>query len=546
VSELIILYSENKPKQQHSMARNKQRAGFISPILPGYKALRPAINTKPIAPVGPQVGTTSIIGNMNSPKPIISAKEQTAGAKRKGRVKTINAALPTASGTLAGFLSVSKDDSSSSSDSFEVANNRTLFYDDARSAPVTFDMSLVDTTCVMPLERVIGNNTSSTGLKGSKFMINLASFARGAADTGTSTAGYPVYDHYRTLYSSMSKTVMATIRSKLIDSFSFNNFYNYINKIGFALEMYYSLDAILSYRSDTDDKNAGVIELQSKLSTSEIYNAQNELRRNLKGYWFPEKYSQLIRWIYQIYKTSNNYQACNYVFSPCPFYIYDAPSTDISAMVVTVLDSINTDLSNSADSETFAKISSVLGQTYPNGLIRGFPLSSNTACYNPQHYEIFVNQPVWYSLGAGTEPQHYPDASLGNNIVYARDCNPGERSGLPFVLQNVLGGTDTIDFFRAILNTGFANHDYRTNKFCMIALTGGNIGKHEWYPRTHMTIIPNEAADVHQIELDHSTSAITSMQSVPRSGFQRVYFDNATAPLITLRNFMDDIFDFVV
>lgn len=507
---------------------------FVPSLRPPSVGTAKAINTRPNTSL-----TASSKRVENLAQTMLQGESQSKSGKKK--TKRSNRGKGGDTYTNPSFSESSSD--SSSNDNFNVETKRTVFYDDRRTEPVKFDMPISDTTAILPLEKVATTATVNSN-DNTKLMVNTATYVRNAFTEGNSTVGYPVYDHYKTLFAQMSKTVMATIKSKLIDDFTFGNFYNYIMRVASALECYYTLDAILSYSSQTDDKNSGIINVQSRLTEADLFTAQNELRRALKGHWFPNKFSELIRWTYQIYKTSPTHQGCNYMFFPTDVLLYKDVTVDIAGPMLSLVNSQISNLNDGPNALLSSKLASVLGQTYPEGIIRGLPLSANTASYDPQHYEIFINQPTMFKTGSTIIS--FPAIDTHPDIIYARDCNPGERSGMPFCLQNINmlrelgsnneGGAGTIDFLRGFSNVD-GNAVYNTNKFTLaMTPTEGFISR-------NLEMITNEAADVHIVACD-SSNVVSNKTSCQKSGFQRVYFDNAIAPLINLRNFMDELFEF--
>jgi len=508
----------------------------------------------------PQVGTAKAI-NLRPNSPTVAASKRANvqsgamksgdGGKQQSGKKTGKARGSRNNGdkgvpyTNPSF-SDSSSSSSSSSDSFQVESNRTLFYDDNRDEPITFDLPLKDTTAILPLESVETKVDANLN-DNSKFMVNLATYVRYPFSTGNSNLDYPVYEHYRTIFSAMQKQCMAAIQSKLVDDFTFGNFYNYMQAVSSALEAYYTIDAILSYTSKTDDRNSGVIALQERLTQADLFTAKNELMRALKGHWFPPKFSELIRWTYQIYKTSPTHQGCNYMFLPSEDIMFLDTSDDNAARVMSLIQAQVVSITSSSSAATFSRLASILGKVYPEGIIRGLPLSTNRATFDPQHYEIFVNQPVFFK--DGSTMKSYPAADVDGEITYARSCNPEERSGMPFCLQNVnstaaltaeqMGGARSIDFFRCMYQDQLASSNYsKTNKWTLAR--NPSLG----FISRNIDNITNESADVHMIEVDTSNT-LKRRISCQKSGYQRVYFDNLSAPLINMRNMLDMLFNFV-
>lgn len=512
------------------MLNQPNTPGFgMSPNLRGVKQanamspqLRPEVN------VSPQTASKVMMSKSNT------------GAKKKTRKRESNKRI--ANDIPVYIPDAFSSDSSSSSDSFNKEVNRTIFFDDNRRAPVKFDIAVSDTTLIMPLQTVTADY-AETGEDASRFMVNLARYHKPTNGSVPSIAGYPAYDHLNTIFVQMSKTVLATVRSKIVDEFSFPNFYNYMQNVTQALEVYYTLDSLLSYTSDTDDKNSGVIDVQQLLTEVDIFSAKNELLRALKGYWFPENYSQLIRWTYQVYKTSDNKQALNYMFFPSNDFIYSS-TTERNAVATTVKDKVDAlvaTLTRGTNTLMYSKIASILGQVYPEGIIRGLPLSCNTSSYDPIHYEIFVNQPVYFT--EGTVDTYYPSAGTSASpadVCYARACDPGQQSGFAFTMQSLIttDGYGGIEFFEAFRNnTTTAIH--KTNKFFMFV----SSNKYYFGGRNSYNA-PHETADVHTVMTNSVNEAGTIHKlSCPKSGYQRVFFDSVRAPLINLREMMDKLYN---
>lgn len=525
----------------------KNVPGFVGPILPGKGQAKLAISPQTpslnaLQPGNPTKGADIALKASNR------SQNGNKGAGRKVTTKKGN--QPRNMDVPPNYTAPEFSDSSSSSsssDSFQQDSKRTIFYDENRDAPILFDLNLKDTTTTIPLAPVEQDVTASTGNSDSRLMINLAQYARNYNGQTGSTAGYPVYDHYVILYNQMVKKVYATVRSKIVDAFTFANFYNYIQLMTAALELFYATDAILSYTSTKEEKNTGVMQLQRRLTEIDLFTSQNELRRLLKGYWFPEEFSRLIRWTYQIYKTSDNDQACNYMFIPNETYFYISSSMDPAAQIKAKVDFVIGELTTGTAATNYTKIVSVLGQSYPEGLIEGLPYSTNRAQYDPQHYEIFTNQPILYKDDAVDKV--FPFSANDSNIMYQRSCNPGVRSGFPFCLQDIHAletrdGVGSIDFFQCFTPTSYQtdNVNFVSNKYTYC--------QGDFYRPRFMERAVNESADIHLMKQSASSSTTTNSiyfkKSSVASGFQRVYFDNAMAPLINLREMMDALFEFTI
>jgi hypothetical protein len=421
--------------------------------------------------------------------------------------------------------------SSSGSEDFAGPVSRTVFYDDSKGSPVTFSESIPNTVHTQQLESPRANPTVWI----SKLMFNMACFHR---DTPP-VSGY-VDRQYEIIFQQMSRDVIKTIRSKVVDQWTFINFFAAMQASIEALEMFYTLDSIQSYSgSDTNrDKNAANITMQRILETdTNILFLKDDLRRMLKGVWCPPQLASLIRWTYQLYKTADLDQATNYRFLPfkefVKIYDYDV-SVELSAKITVILTNLN--------NNNNTKIWSICSQVWPEGEIIGLPLSCATAVYDPRHYEIFCNQPVMATIADGSVivTPYADNPDFEGSFIYGINQQLSEASGLGFVMQTLYAsqtGAPVIDFFRTFRFSQPGN-DYKfdTNKFSL-------LDNSYFRPRTWTeTYVTNESADVHLIRQDITDLSVISRKSSIPSGFQPVYFDIVTAPLINLRDFMSNMF----
>jgi hypothetical protein len=505
---------------------------FQIPILPGVKGKSTAINMKPNPKLNKMTSTTT--GKVQAPS---IAPEMTLDGKKGGRQKkTKNNKLILPDVYLAPTFrsGPSEPSDSSSSDSFQKAINRSIFYDDSRNAPVKFDYHIDPTVMTQQLEQP--QDTDAVFI--SKFICNMARYSRVPLSPDSTANGY-VERQLFLIYSQMSRDVVKTIRSKTVDDWTYVNFHNAIFSVAQALEMFYALDSIQSYSgSDVDrDKNVQNIEMQKLLETNpELLYLKDDLRRTLKGVWFPPMFAELIRWTYQLYKTADLDQATNYRIFPSSAFVRVSASTDIANTIVAEIEAILVNLTN----RKFVTIWSILSQVFPEGEIVGLPLSCSTAVYDARHLELLANQPVLFTAGDGTQ-QVVPDHSnpaQGESFVYGMNSNPDDGDGLPFVLQTMYrtSSDPIIDFLQTFRYEGTQTASYRTNKF---ALEEGGIFKPRNFEREH---VMNESPDVHILQQDEQTFSAVVRRSYIPPGFQPVYFDILTAPLINLRDFMSKMF----
>jgi hypothetical protein len=437
-----------------------------------------------------------------------------------------------------------ESDSSSSddNDSFASSHNRNHFYDDTRQSPVSFKSDIACTVSTQQLEQPI----NSVGVFSGKLMLNLSKFHRQYLTDGFELTS-EVDIHYQIIYNQLSRMVLKEVRNKIVDVWTFKNFFNYMQDIAYALSIFYAADSILSYKGSDQvrDKNSVNVKYQQEIegTSSSILYAKDDLRRALKGAWFPPIFSNLIFWMYQTYKTSDLDQACNYRQVPDSCFI----NTDRDAVdsFPQMYDNIKYATGTLSKPDN-VKMSSILSQVMPEGEIWGLPKSSAVATYDQRHYETFCNQPVIYNNG--TAEFIFPVAEMLTNqsFLYGMNSNPKTGSGLPFVLQTTyFSGSEKprIDFFRTfIIEAVYTEDIYKSNKYT--TRINASNGKMYFVPRNWFGDI-NESADVHTVSYrpDDPAPIVATAKSKVASGFQAVYFDNITAPLINLRDFMSSLFN---
>jgi hypothetical protein len=287
-------------------------AAFINPILPGALSKTAALNMKPNKPSSLNPNTVKVI---NVQEPTLATKPTKTRRGKRGQGQKTQQPGPQPYTPPEFVLKLGKDsDSSSSSDSFSSSPNRTIFYDDSRGEPVKFDYRIEPTVMTQQLEAPQDTST----VWSSKFIVNLAKYHRELLTPGVVVNSY-VERQYNIIFTQMSRDIVKTIRSKIVDKWTFVNFHNAIQVAIKALSLFYTLDSIQSYSgSDVSrDKNVQNLNLQKIIEQNpQILYLKDDLRRSLKGVWIPPMLSGLIRWTYQLFKTADLDQDTNYRFIP--------------------------------------------------------------------------------------------------------------------------------------------------------------------------------------------------------------------------------------
>jgi hypothetical protein len=518
------------------MARNNPQSGFVGPgpfLRPNKvgQATSPQIMNKPV------LNTTTVgeIGN----RPITSAatsRSRTGNKKKTSRSTYIPR-------TLVSEINTQFDDSSSSSsgDNFNQRVERSPFFDDHNGSPVTFNMPLDVVYQTQQLDKPV----HVPGYINNRQNFNMARYSDVTAfSTPVETE---VLEQFKVIYNMQTRDVKQKVRSgTLLNKWTFPKWYKAIMTVCEALEVFYSLDSILSYTgsSEVRDKNKALSLYREYFETSEIFYAKDIMRRNLKGAWFPVSWSRLIQWTYQNYRVADLPQAEGIRFLPNEAFVIADVSDNITNEVEALLTTINSRL---IDDDT-TSIFSMLAQCYPEGEINGLPYSSNTSHFDKYILEIFANQPTVFTKDSVQNA--FPNSSglsTEGFFCYGSMFDPNiERTcGLPFALQTIYDSDSTafIDFFKAFRVTKYGeegtNVYYNMNKFNSI-VTGG-IYYHESRLRD-INLRFNTSPDVHFVKQDIAGGVINYKHSAVLAPMQPVYFDIKQSPLIILREFMTSLF----
>jgi len=513
------------------------KPAFIPGGMPPLRGnnVKAAINTKPqvqLRPV-PTTMTNPVTQVEMARNNADNKRTRTRSDKKNGKDKTY---VP---------FPVPSDSSSISGEDFSVVVKRTPFFDESKGDPVFFRSDIEPVYFTQNYDKVKQSNS----IINNRLSINLARYHDPTAffDPPMITVT-PIVEHYRTIFRQMGRDVRSKIKSaKLYDKWNFTNWYFMIHATAEALEIFYTLDSILSYKGDVSKrtKNSPLMDLRRILELdSDLMYKKDLLRRRLEGAWFPKPFAQLIQWTYQNYRISDLPQAENIRFFPTANLLKVTETDDPAAGVITSLNVILERL----DKDEVVALWSILSDVYPAHQIEGLPLSSNDSHYDKLITEIFCNQPVHFYEDSSTKV--FPDAAFvtanAGYFTYGSVSDPtvDKVCGLPFVLQTIFNSdmvSPYIDFFKTFAANDYATDDayYNTNKFTCIAPGG------EYYNDSRLRENArrfNTVPDVHFMKQDITNGVIKWKFSSVRAPFQPVYFEVKESPLISIRDFMSRLF----
>ena len=512
------------------------------------------------------------------------------GGRRRGKIKTETGTQPGAGNGINIYITPDFSSEPSSSENFnaeEPNNSRAGLFPERRSSQLTFDYGGSLPITSMQLEdnytRLQTTSDGSSRNQIQKLTWNTSSYSENFLDA-VPAAGIPQTTWSRQLkiiYERYSRDIVSNIRSKIVDSWNETNFKNYLRDCCDLLEYFYCVDSILSYEGSLDDpdRNPVLIEMKKDMSDFSILKIHDDARRILKNCWFPDKFSALIAWTFQNYKTGPGYQCSNYrYFCHFTLYRYAGSAFDPTTVVAEYQERINrvtgTPVSGPPNLAN-RNIISLLSQTYPNGIINSLPLSCSESVYEEKHFEAYVNQGVMWPYNFDDPIQEpfgnmttsfigYPFEQSGtDNLEYTLYCsrrNPEECTAFPFVLNSTYnlalrkftdGALLPICFGRKqdgelIPNTDF---EYITNKFYAWTPIQGSDDYvsycRNWVEYSYIT----PCNDVHTMIQNHSGSNPTDnfnsgsgCNSMAKGDFQNFYFNTSEARRIVMRDFLNSLF----
>jgi len=417
-----------------------------------------------------------------------------------------------------------------------------------------------------------------------RFFINISSFSKALFNANSDStlitnynaemAGYISDVFYR-----MNKDVVSNARSTISSYWSINYMASYYEKVARALEIICAYDSIVAYSplmTNPYRRNDAVDEYQKLFYNTDLMNARFNLARRLKSCWFPPNYSQLIRWFYQTYRTSNLDQAAFYRYVPDGRFILNNVSGTGVGSVSELVSYFNTALTD-LQSNQVQSISSICARLYPQGIIRNIPYACYDGVFDPVHFEIYTNCPVFWKTPQTTVdtdwacyPMTFGSATTAgdtyNDIPYYIATNPVDNDGFAYVMQTIIGNKsssafDIVQNTTSVVNTiveglhvfvpwqnaattsSIATENIKnSNKWIFDHTSGKFIAR---CGNIQNAIAGNDATSVYAYTTTSSTTWNVTPISRPNTAHQRAYFNNRKGPALNRRLVFDKLFDIV-
>jgi len=358
------------------------------------------------------------------------------------------------------------------------------------------------------------------------------------------------------IFHKLDTDVANTLNSYTAPNWSKGNFVAALTDISAALEVYYTLDSILSYEEGSMGDyniNRTLCQYRNMFTTQTITTYRNQIRSFLKGMWFPPNFTRLIMWFYQNYKVNALDQACAFRFVPRSIFFVSDTTGD------TFLSTFNLDtvIANIKSGTTAAKISTILNKVAPTGRITTLPASCSDIVYDPAMLEIYANTCIGFNDVNNSNTQSYYPISYkatANDIPYFMDSNTGSGvSGFAYAMQSIptyLTATSgyVSDYFwglRAIVTASIKDTSGIVDK-TNIQIVTNSSGSIKGYSRPFQYGSANcSLYTCHNRGYWYTQNSNTnnlSLTSQPLAHMQRTYFDNYNGPRVLLSELLNQLF----
>lgn len=408
-----------------------------------------------------------------------------------------------------------------------------------QTSPVKFSLDVPSTYLVNPHELA---SIASGAVVHHKLLINISGFSGQLLNCTSDLSANNKHfsDYFVTVYQRYTRDVLNKARNQFPSSWTSNNVATALGHVCSALETYYTLDSILSYNPSLltgPSKNKTLQNYQSKFTTSAILLAKGKLADSLRGSWFPPEYANLIRWFYQNYKTSDLLQSSCYRFIPKTSFCFNATGDLDESAFITHIDNILIQLSNSNSCQIYSLLSAV----YPDGVIKNLPPSCEEIVFDPRHHEIFVNDPCEFKIGGTSSVFPISYNASNNDIPYYMASDPNNSSnGFASCLQVINTTSETTGYTKSGAYVGIRDiggatigGNY-TNKWTYDFSSGTGL----FYPRVINFNSILGSNDTHVVLYIGTTYYYYSKAT---GGFQRVFFNNSSAPKVNMNLLLDKL-----
>lgn len=296
---------------------------------------------------------------------------------------------------------------------------RSLFYDDTSSSPVNFSPNLQSEMYVNPKETIGGKGLHKLHILAVNDFFHEFNLTK---DTTTvNTAWLETRNQFRRLVNDIQReTNNSSYKIVTLKSFS-----DYMNRLTRLLDLFYSVDSILSFKPEYESENSSLEALRYQLVANNpgIFEIQNLIRRALMNVAVPPNILEYYRWKNQAFRFSELGQSTSFKFTSGALFP-DGLQTQKADAVMT-----DTTLWNAyvkIEIENFFESNNIIApvlKARPEWLMTDLPVSPNTTVYDIKAIDIFCNFPIKQGNTI------FPDPEVETR-EYMSVVNPSQQDGM--------------------------------------------------------------------------------------------------------------------
>jgi hypothetical protein len=210
-------------------------------------------------------------------------------------------------------------------------------------------------------------------------------------------------------------TLLASVNQRFTDYFTYQNFEDYMDTITSALQLYYSVDSILTYYNNNNSSvmNQGLLHIHREF-TMDVLSRHHELGKFLESFEMPKNLVYFVRYFYQ------NFQYGSEPFSPIVRMGYktyfQTHRVENEMLDASVYDNIRFNLGQYC-TQTSAELSKARRYGRGNGLFKGvLPKSTTVMKLDKQFLTFWHNANVSYLTKDGM--QYTRSVNFTNEKLY--------------------------------------------------------------------------------------------------------------------------------
>lgn len=432
----ILTYDEfigNLPDDE--ISREKIRLGFNIPVIGRGQSIAQQV-----------VNAANLIDQtVNTAETVMSATELARAALKRGidRVSSSDGSPPSA-GQGDKFMDVQPPGNSSdggwdSGDHFDVQRLNL----NARPIEVSLNTGIIPNT--------YGQHYLDADKNHSPF--HMTGF-RLAMPTVTSDRFYTFFDNVLSLaYQTISQAAVA-FNISAYQNLSTNRLYEYLNSLMYALQVYYFYASILTYSSNPQNRNQGMLNLRKAMTADDLDDLY-QLKRMLEGIPIPPNLNNLVFYLMQTYQESSLPGSAIIKFQPFPFT--DAPSYIFSQLQTGQVTAAISLLTTS----TFRLTESLIARVCKEWLLGTLLAPSDVPLHDSEFTTIWANAPCVY-IGDPNNPNPRTPfiATENDTIIYNAFSN--DMDGAVYGLTT-LWNTSTNGYLPGLVDPYVASSKYVAN-----------------------------------------------------------------------------------